>query len=281
MSKDTETLRESTLTVRDGVAEFSHQRPAARNALSDGLRADYTEMLDKIECDRQIRVLIITGSGGSFCAGGDVKAMQARIAGANQYEGSPYAMRRRVLSAHHGWLDRLRSLEMPVIAAVDGAAYGAGFSLALTADFVLASTRAKFCFAFAKVGAVADFGAFYTVPRLVGLAKAKDLMMTARRVEAAEALQLGLVHGVHEPDALLPEAHRMARRFLTGPHEALGMIKSTLNRSFDLDYRSMAELETSQQAIAMASAYHADAVARFSRGEPLAYDWDRDQGQDR
>ena len=277
MTTDTETLRESTLSVREGVAEFSHQRPAARNALSDGLRADYTDLLDRIERDRQIRVLIITGSGGSFCAGGDVKAMQARSGNSNQEESSPDAMRRRVLSAHHRWLDRLRSLEMPVIAAVDGAAYGAGFSLALAADFVLASTRAKFCFAFAKVGAIADFGAFYTVPRLIGVAKAKDLMMTARRVEATEALQLGLIYAVHEPDALLPEARRMAQRFLAGPRESLGMIKNTLNRSFDLDYRSMAELETCQQAIAMASAYHADAVARFARGEPLLYDWDRDR----
>ena len=124
---------------------------------------------------------------------------------------------------------------------------------------------------------MADFGAFYTVPRLIGLAKAKELMMTARRIGAPEAHQLGLVHAVHTEDSLLPEARRLAQRFLSGPREALGMIKSTLNRSFDLDYMSMAELETSQQAIALASSYHRDAVARFSRGEPLLYDWDRDQ----
>jgi 2-(1,2-epoxy-1,2-dihydrophenyl)acetyl-CoA isomerase len=272
-----ETLRESTLSLREGVVEFSHQRPASRNALSDGLRQDYIDLLNRIEGDRSARVLIITGSGGSFCAGGDVKGMLARANSSDPDASSAYAMRRRVLSAHESFLDRLRSLEMPVIAAVDGAAYGAGFSLALTADFVLASSRASFCFAFAKVGAVADFGAFYTVPRLIGLAKAKELMMTARRVGATEAQQLGLVHTVYEGDTLLPEARRMARRFLNGPREALGMIKSSLNRSFDLDYRSMAEVETSQQAIAMASSYHREAVARFSRGEPVLYDWDRDQ----
>lgn len=277
MTKEIETLRESTLSLCEGVAEFSHQRPAARNALSDGLQRDYIDMLDRIESDRAVRVLIITGSGGSFCAGGDVKGMLARANSSDPEETSPDAMRRRILSAHHRFLDRLRSLEMPVIAAVDGAAYGAGFSLALTADFVLGSSRASFCFAFAKVGAVADFGAFYTVPRLIGLAKAKELMMTARRIDVTEAQQLGLVHAVHADDSLLSEAHRMARRFLNGPREALGMIKNTLNRSFDLDYRSMAELETSQQAIAMGSSYHRDAVSRFSRGEPLLYDWDRDQ----
>ena len=277
MKEVIENLRESTLSLREGVVEFSHQRPASRNALSDGLRQDYIDLLERIENDSTARVLIITGSGGSFCAGGDVKGMLARANSSDPEETSAYAMRRRILSAHHSFLDRLRSLEMPVIAAVDGAAYGAGFSLALTADFVLASSRASFCFAFAKVGAVADFGAFYTVPRLVGLAKAKELMMTARRIGAPEAHQLGLVHAVHAEDSLLPEARRLAQRFLSGPREALGMIKSTLNRSFDLDYMSMAELETSQQAIALASSYHRDAVARFSRGEPLLYDWDRDQ----
>ena len=277
MTEEIETLRESSLNVRQGVAEFSHQRPASRNALSDGLRSDYIDMLNRIERDRAVRVLIITGSGGSFCAGGDVKGMQARANSSDPEEASPDAMRRRVLSAHYGYLDRLRSLEIPVIAAVDGAAYGAGFSLALAADFVLASSRASFCFAFAKVGAVADFGAFYTVPRLIGLAKAKELMMTARRIDAAEAHQLGLVHGVHAGDTLLAEARRMARRFLSGPREALGMIKTTLNRSFDLDYQSMAELESCQQAIALATVYHREAVARFTRGEPLLYDWDRDK----
>lgn len=277
MTEAIETLRASTLSLHEGVAEFSHQRASTRNALSDGLRQDYIDMLDRIESDRNVRVLIITGSGGSFCAGGDIKSMLARANSSDPEETSPDAMRRRILSAHHTFLDRVRSLEMPVIAAVDGAAYGAGFSLALTADFVLASSRASFCFSFAKVGVVADFGAFYTMPRLIGLAKAKELMMTARRVDAPEAQELGFVHAVHADDSLLPEARRMARRFLNGPREALGMIKNTLNRSFDLDYRSMAELETSQQAIAMASSYHRDAVARFSRGEPLLYDWDRDQ----
>src|SRR5690606_37876538 len=149
-------------------------------------------------------------------------------------------------------------------------------SLALVADFVLASSRAQFCFAFARVGAVADFGAFHTVPRLIGLAKAKELMMTARRFGAAEALSLGLIYAVHEPAALLPQARRLGPRLAAGPQEAVGMIKNTLNRSFDMDYQSMAELEAAQQAVALATAYHAEAAARFTRGEPLAYDWNRD-----
>ncbi len=273
----TQKLRESGLVVADGVAEFSHQRPATRNVMSMDLRADYKDMLVRVESDLSIRVLIITGSGGSFCAGGDVKGMLARQAGGDP-SGQSVAQiaRTRLQGDHRNWLDRLRSLEVPVIAAVDGPAFGAGVSLCLMADFTLASTRASFCSVFAKIGAVPDFGSLYTLPRVVGLAKAKELMMTARRFGPEEAKALGLVYAIHEPDALLGAAHRLAARLAQGPREALGMIKSSLNRSFDVDYQTMGEIEAHQQALAMCMPFHADAVARFVRREPLAYDWDRE-----
>jgi enoyl-CoA hydratase/carnithine racemase len=269
------TLRASSLSISDGVALFSHGHPQSRNAISLDLRMDYRDMLDHIEENPAVRALVITGSGGSFSSGGDVKSMSERFTRPDPVNSSPDGMRRRVLSSHYAWLDRLRSLELPVIAAVDGPAYGAGCSLALVADFVLASSRAQFCFAFARVGGVADFGAFYTVPRLIGLAKAKELMMTARRFDAAEAKELGLIYAVHPTEDLLEQATRLASRLSAGPREALGMIKNTLNRSFDMDYRSLAELEASQQAVALSSAYHAEAAARFTRGEPPLYDWNR------
>lgn len=269
-------LRESELRIDGGIAEFTHLRPASRNALSDGLRADYAAMLDRVEGDAGIRALIITGSGGSFCAGGDVKGMHERLANPDPDVNSPAATRRRLQTAQ-AWLDRLRGLEIPVIAAVDGPAFGAGFSLALMADFVLASTRAAFCMSFLKVGAVPDFGAFHTLPRLVGLARAKELMLTARRLEAREAADWGLVLAVHDAERLLPEAHRMARRFLTAPPEALGLAKSLLHKSFDVDGRAMAELEAGAQALSMAAPYHADAVARFGRREPPRFDFEREE----
>lgn len=272
----TQELRESRLTLQDGIAELSHQRPATRNVMSMDLRADYKDMLARVETDPAVRVLIITGSGGSFCAGGDVKAMQARQAGGDPSGQSVAQLARsRLQGDHRGWLDRLRSLEIPVIAAVDGPAFGAGVSLCLMADFTLASTRANFCVAFAKIGAVPDFGSLYTLPRVVGLAKAKELMMTARRFGPEEARSLGIVHAIHAPEVLLEEAHRLAARLARGPREALGMIKNSLNRSFDVDYQTMGEIEAHQQALATSMPFHADAVARFARREPLAYDWDR------
>jgi enoyl-CoA hydratase/carnithine racemase len=272
MSAESIQLRHAVLTVEDGVAVFTHQRPAARNALSVELRADYADMLDAVEADRAIRALILTGEGGSFCAGGDIRSMtEARE---RPETGSPEAIRRRVMDAH-AWMQRLRNLEVPVIAAVDGPAAGAGFSLALAADFVLASSRASFCMSFAKVGLVPDLGAAYLLPRVVGMAAAKELVLTARRLDVEEAKQLGIVHAIHAPDALAQEARAFARRFLAGPREALGFGKRLLNQSFESHYAPLAELECAAQGLASSVPYHAAAISAFLEGRRAQYDWDR------
>ena len=267
-------LRDAQLSIHDGIAVFSHQRPAARNALSLDLRADYHDMLDRVQADRGIRALILTSSGGSFCAGGDLKALRERQTSSDPELRSPDAMRRRVASAHV-WMERLRNLELPVIAAVDGPAVGAGFSIALAADFIVASTRAVFCMSFARMGLVPDLGAFYFLPRAVGLPMAKELVFTARRMRATEGKQLGFVHSIHEPDALQAEAVAFARRFAAGPREAMGMSKNLLNKSYETPYATLAELECQAQALASTTPYHDDAVAAFLRGEPAAFDWER------
>lgn len=267
-------LREAALSVSHGVATFCHQRPASRNALSMDLRQDYIDLLDWVQANRSIRALVITGSGGSFCAGADLKAVRERHGSTDPEINSPDAMRRNLLSIH-AWLERLRTLDIPVVAAVDGPAYGAGFSIALVCDFILASTRASFCMAFAKIGLVPDLGAFYLLPRAVGIPKAKELAMTARRVGVDEALQLGLVHSVHAPEALLAQAQAFATRFTAGPREALGMTKSLFNKSYETPYATLAELESQAQAVAAATPYHSAAVGAFLRGEPTAFDWDR------
>ncbi|WP_233849928.1 enoyl-CoA hydratase/isomerase family protein [Paraburkholderia sp. HD33-4] len=266
-------FRDATLAIEDGVAEFTHQRHEARNPLSLDLREDYADMLDRVERDRGIRALILTGSGGSFCAGGDLRSL--RQARENPEAGSPDAIRRR-LADGHVWMQRLRNLEIPVIAAVDGAAAGAGFSLALAADFVLASSRAFFCMSFVKVGLVPDLGAAYLLPRVVGLAMAKELALTARRIDAQEAKQLGIVHAVHAPEALAQQARGFARRFLAGPREAMGLSKRLLNQSFESHYAALAELECAAQAVASSVPYHTAAVTAFLDGQPAPYDWERE-----
>lgn len=267
-------LRASQLLIEDGVAELSHQRPSVRNATSPEMTQDYLEVLDMIERDQTIRALIITGSGGSFCAGGNVKSMDARTRSDDPEVASPDFLRRRIDTAHR-MLRRLHDLDVPVIAAVDGAAYGAGFGLALQADFIMASSRAAFCLSFGRLGAVPDYGVAHILPRIVGMARAKEMVMTARRILVDEALAMGLVHSVHAPEALLPFAHAHARRLAHGSRAALALGKRMLNGSFESDYSASATLEACAQAVCLNTPYHVQAAARFSRGEPFAYDWDR------
>lgn len=267
-------LRHSHLSIADGVAEFTHQRPASRNALSPEMRQDYHDMLDRAEADRSIRALILTGSGGSFCSGGDLKAIQDIFSGPDPSARRPEMMRRRLQDIHK-WLRRLRDLEIPVIAAVDGAAAGAGFSLALAADFVLASERAWFCMSFAKVGLLPDMGSLYALPRVVGMTLAKELMFTGRRLEVADARRCGIVHAIHPTDTLPEQARRFARRFAAAPQEALALTKRALNRSFESPYDTLLDLECQAQALASAVPYYAEAVDGFLNGKPARFDWDR------
>ena len=265
--------RESRLCIGDdGVAVFEHLRGEARNPLTMDLRADYAQMLSQVQADARIRALVITGGVGCFSAGGDVKAMLARLDDPTQT--TPAATRQRLLDLH-AWLQRLRDLEIPVIAAVDGAAWGGGFAIALCADFVLATPRASFCMVFLRIGALPDMGAIHLLPRAIGLPRAKEMLMTGRRVDAAEAERLGIVHSVHAPESLLDEALAMARRFLAAPRVALGLTKRLANRAYELDASTLAELEAAAQAACLAEPEHVEAVQRFARREPMRFDWDR------
>ncbi|WP_042885527.1 enoyl-CoA hydratase/isomerase family protein [Cupriavidus necator] len=268
-------LRHSVLTVLDGIAEFTHQRPGARNALSLEMRQDYADMLDIVENECSIRALILTGSGGSFCAGGDLKSVAALIDDPDPAARAPEVMRHRV-AATHAWLRRLHQLGVPVIAAVDGPAAGAGCSLVLAADFVLASERASFSMTFVKVGLIPDMGALYALPRIVGMSKAKELMLTGRRVDAQEARQLGIVHDIYTADALPEAARRFAARFLNGPREAMALTKRAANATFETPYDTMFEIEAQAQALAAAAPHYGEAVRGFLRGEAPKYDWDRE-----
>jgi len=264
------TFQQISFEVDDGVATLTLNRPEARNALSPEMRREIDAVLPilKTEAGKSIRALIFTGAGGHFCAGGDVKAMHERRGDTSAFGG-----RDRLREAHNRLTD-LMNLEMPVIVAVDGAAAGAGFNLALVGDFVLASERAFFVQSFVRIGLVPDWNGFHLLPRLIGLNKARELMLTGRRVRAQEALALGLVHSVHPPQRLMDEARRMARRFLKAPTRAIGLSKMMLHQSFHLDARALLELEAFAQATARDSQYHRDAVARFVARQPPMFDWD-------
>jgi len=146
-----------------------------------------------------------------------------------------------------------------------------GFSLALMSDFVLATPRARFCQVFGRIGLVLDMAAMYMLPRIVGLQRAKELMFSARVMSADEAMRLGIVYALHEPQDLLGQALALARRFTEASPVAIGLTKNILNQSFQLDQRALAELESYAQGLCMDSEYHREAVRRFLAREPLAF----------
>ena len=255
-------MSEVTLLVEieEGIATLTFNRPEAKNALNGEMRVELLEAVQRIRADRDVRAVVLCGAGNDFCSGGDVRGMSVTSAEAG----------RNRIDDLHGWVSTLIDLDRPVIAAVDGVCYGAGFSFALAADFVIASTRARFCMPFMKVGLVPDCGAFYTLPRVVGLARAKDLVFTAREISAAQAKEMGAVLEVVEPEALRARAAQIAASLAAASPIAFGLAKRALNQSLGSDLRTMLEIEAAAQGIAFTTGFHHEAVKRFrEKADPL------------
>lgn len=251
-----------TLAVEDGVAVITLDRPQARNALDDRMRVELPEALQSVAADDAVGAVILTGAGSHFCSGGDLRAMTAERTAFQSRE------RMRVLNQ---FTAALVNLEKPVIAAVDGVAFGGGFSMALAADFVLATPAATFCAVFARVGLVPDMGSMYLLPRAVGLQRAKEIMFSARVIGAEEARALGLVLALHPADELLAAAKAMARQLCGASPQAMALMKTILNQSSESNFQTLCELESSAQGLCMDSAYHKEAVRRFLAREPLQF----------
>lgn len=253
--------------VRDGLAIVTLNRPEKRNALDVSMRTELAQVVMEMRDDTALYAAIITGAGGAFCAGGDIQGMR-------QGKRTPHQSRKRIQDIYT-WLYEFVSLELPVIAAVDGAAYGAGVNIALAADFILASKRARFCEVFGRIGLIPDVGGLFLLPRIVGLQKAKELVFSGRSIGPEEAKELGIVYSIHEPDELMDEAIALASRFRNASREAIGLSKNILNQSFNLDFRALGELEAFGQAVAHDTDYHEAAVKRFLNKEPTLFDWDQ------
>lgn len=260
-------MSELDFRLQDDVAILTMSRPQARNALNEAMRESLEEALGRIDADSSIRAVILTGAGGAFSAGGDVRAL-----GASDFEQSLDGRRLR-MQRHHRVVKLLLGLDRPVIAAVDGAAFGAGFSLALMCDFMVATPRARFCMAFGRIGLIPDYGALYTLPRWVGLPRAKELMFSAREVSAQEALTLGLVLELVEPEALMDRAMVYAQSFCGASPQALPMTKAALNRSMSSDLNTMLDLEAWGQPLAGLSDYSKETVQGFAQKIPPRLRW--------
>ena len=231
-------------SVQDRIATLTLNRPDRLNALGDTLREDLNDAVAKAAADPNVRVLVITGAGRGFCSGGDVKSMNEKNqTGDTPPPGERWApIRDRVLLA-------MRDCPKPIIAAINGAAAGAGMNLALACDMRIASTAAKFSQAFVKRGLAPDWGGTYFLPRVVGTAKASELIFTGEAIDAAEALRLGIVNKVVAAEELMTETYKLAGKIADGPPVAIQLAKRAIQHSLDADLRAALEFETFAQSI--------------------------------
>ena len=230
--------------VENRIATLTLNRPERLNALGDTLREDLCDAVARSAADPDVGVLVITGAGRGFCSGGDVKAMSEReksaVAPPPSERWTP--LRDRIILA-------MRNCPKPVIAAVNGAAAGAGMNLALACDLRIASTAAKFSQAFVKRGLTPDWGGSWFLPRLVGTAKACELIFSGEPIDAAEALRLGIVNAVVAHEALMTETYQLARKIADGPAVAIQLAKRAIYHNQDVDLRAGLEFETFAQGL--------------------------------
>ena len=245
---------------RGSITTLTLNRPEARNALDLVMRRELLTTLDELDADAACRVVILTGAGGHFSAGGDVKTMAAKRHTAAEGRARVESLNRFVI--------RLFEFPKPTIAMVDGFAVGAGCNIALGCDVVIASDRARFGEVFAKIGLVPDGGGTWLLPRLVGLAKAKELVFSADIIDAAEALRIGLVNRVVPAAELEKTTRALAARIAAGPPGALSLAKALLNRSATVDLGTSLGLEAYAQAQTITSEDHAEGVRAFLEKRP-------------
>jgi len=251
---------ELTIESASGVAVAAFNRPEVRNAIDDATRAELQAILDRAAQETEIKALVLTGRGPAFCAGGDISAMQRRLgAPPGQLGGSGWLRQRRL----HATITALHSLEKPTVAAVNGAAAGLGMDLALCCDFIVASEQAFFAMSYVQRGLIPDGGGLYFLPRRVGLPRAKELIFSARRVTADEALRIGLADRVVPTESLLDNAVQWAAKLGANAGTALALSKAILDRTFELSAEQAFALGAQAQAICYTTDEHHQAVAAF------------------
>ncbi|MBV8718955.1 MAG: enoyl-CoA hydratase/isomerase family protein [Chloroflexi bacterium] len=241
-----------------GLARLN--RPSVRNAIDEPTRAELQVVLDRVANDPSIRALVLTGNGPAFCAGGDISAMRQRMQAPAGSLGANGWLRQRRL---HGMVGALHSLEKPTIAAVNGAAAGLGMDMALCCDFIVASEQAFFTMSYVQRGLIPDGGGLYFLPRRVGLPKAKELIFSARRVMADEALRIGLADRVAAAAELVSNAVEWATELGTGAGPALALSKAIIDQTFELTADQAFALGAQAQAICYTTDEHHQAVAAF------------------
>ncbi|MFC4277798.1 enoyl-CoA hydratase/isomerase family protein [Achromobacter aloeverae] len=246
--------------VASSIATITFNRPEKRNAMSDDLRTEFIDALERVTADTAIRALVLTGAGKAFCAGGDIAGMEKRLnAPAGEVGINGWRRQQRV----HRVQALLHTMPKPVIAAVNGAASGLGADTALACDFIIASEWASFTWSYINRGIIPDGGGMYFLPRRVGLARAKELIFTGRKVDVQEALALGIVDRQAPGAALVEQAQAWAAELTKGSATALALGKTILNQSFELSSQQVFAQGSQAQGICYTSTEHREAVMAF------------------
>lgn len=245
-----------------GVLTITLNRPQARNAMSDAMNQALADQLTAAELNPEVKCVVLTGAGQGFCAGGDVKGMAEQNAAGGRAASLDEAIHRQRVN-QRATAGALFKMPKPTIAALPGAAAGAGLSLALACDLRIMAKTAILTTAFARVGLAGDYGGTYFLTRLVGSAKARELYFLSERVTADEALQLGLANWVVEPDVLAARTRELAQRLAAGPSVCFRYMKENLNRAMAGEVDECLDLEATHHIHSAATADHREAATAF------------------
>jgi 2-(1,2-epoxy-1,2-dihydrophenyl)acetyl-CoA isomerase len=239
MNQNPSSLQTVQYQVNDAVAEITLNRPEVLNAMNEPLMLDLRTALDAAAANPSIRAVLLTGAGRGFCAGADLASVS--------FGKGPADLGKTLIERYHPVIITMRTMAKPVITAINGAAAGAGMSLALAGDIVLAGQSASFLQAFSKIGLIPDAGSTYFLPRLVGEVRARALTILADKISATEAERYGLVWKVYEDAELMAQARVMAQRLSQQPTKAYALIKQALNASFEATLADQLDLEANLQ----------------------------------
>ena len=245
------------MALDDAVLHLTLNRPDKLNAFDDAMHALLRAGVERAHDDAGVRAVLITGAGRAFCAGQDLSARDPR-----RMEGPP-DLGHTIETLYNPLIRQIRSLEKPVICAVNGVAAGAGANLALACDIVLAARSARFIQAFSRIGLVPDSGGSWSLPRLLGEARAKALALTGEPLDAETAAQWGMIWRALDDDALMPEATALAARLARGPTRGLGLTKRAIQAASTNSLDAQLDLERDLQREAGRSADYAEGVLAF------------------
>ncbi|HYC55765.1 MAG TPA: enoyl-CoA hydratase-related protein [Candidatus Binatia bacterium] len=244
-----------TVSIEDGVATITLDRPEAANAINLDLARDLTDVAIACEHDPSVRAVLMTGAGPMFCAGGDVKTFASA--------GDMPALLKEITTYLHAGISRLARMNAPVVMAVNGTAAGGGMSLACAGDFVLAADTARFTMAYTRIGLAPDGSSSYFLPRRIGIARTRELMILSPVLSAAQALEWGLIDRVIPAAELMTSARALALELASGPTRAYGEVKRLLLDTFGNGLETQMELESRAIAAMGATADGAEGVRAF------------------